>query len=100
MNIENLMVEDPESIGALEEVEEVLNSIIGHQNSNGGESGVLLIQRKQYPGLYIIASATEADKQMSQPVHPSTPEFGIRFWPISYFEQIKQNLQTQELTHK
>lgn len=94
----NTMVEiDPEEITSLSEVDEVLAQISDYEQQKDCKAGVILIQRRQFGGLYRIVSEEEAQKYLTKPVlsKPRTPEWGVQFWPRAYFEKRKEELQSR-----
>lgn len=89
-------VTNPEDIEALSEVEDFLTRLDIFERERQCESGILLIQRRQFPSLYKIVSTARAEELLTRPVHdsPRTPEWGVKFYPRSYFEDLKKKLST------
>jgi len=86
------IVGNPENIKNLAELESYLSKIHTYGQEGKCKAGVLLIQRRSSKGSYGIVSEEEAKQYMSRPVlnNPRTPEWGIRFYSLSYFERLKQ----------
>ncbi|HLD15314.1 MAG TPA: hypothetical protein VJB94_01920 [Candidatus Nanoarchaeia archaeon] len=87
------IVKNPENIKTLKELEEFLLDIRSYERENNCEAGVLAIQRRQFGSLYEIVSKEEAEKWLSKKVTPTTPEWGLKFYSRSYFENIKKELR-------
>ena len=87
------IVEDPESIDTLEAAEDVLYRIKTYEREMICSAGVLLIQRRQFCGLYEIMSKEDAEKWLRKPVLKNTCEWGLEFYPRSYFEDLKEKLR-------
>ncbi len=89
------IVGSPEDISSWEGLEDVLSRIITYEKERSCKAGVLLIQRRQFGDAYRIKSEEEAKEWMSRPVlnNPRTCEWGLEFWPRSYFEELKGKLK-------
>lgn len=87
-------VDDPEAIEEISEVEDVLARLDAFARERHSEAGVLLIQRRQFAGLYKIVSTTHAEELLARPVqdNPRVPEWGVKFYSRSYFEDLKNKL--------
>jgi len=88
------IVSDPEMIKNLAEVEETLSRIIAYEKERNCNAGVLSIQKRSLAGSYRIMSVEKAEQWMAKPVlnEPPTCEWGIEFYPRSYFEKLRQEL--------
>ena len=94
------LVRNPERLRRPEEVDDVLYRISIYERERTCEAGVLLIQRMGFSGLYEIVSKRGADEWMSRPVYDDgkgnrTCEWGIKFYPRSYFEELREKMRTQ-----
>ena len=83
---------DPEEIVSLEEVEECLSRITAYEREKNCKAGILLIQRKQFDGLYQIVSEQQAMRELHRPISRDTPEFGVKYYPHDYFRVLKEKL--------
>lgn len=87
------IVKDPERM-SLDEIDDTIHRIRTYERERDCQAGVVLIQRRQFGGLYEIVSGAEADQLMSRPVlnEPRTCEWGIKFYLPSYFEELRKKL--------
>ncbi len=90
------IVKDPERIRNLDELEGILSRIIAFEGERKCNAGVLLIQRRLFGGFYMIFSKEKADQYISRPVSDRTPEWGIKFYPRSYFEELREKLNGEK----
>ncbi len=88
----DLIVWDPEQIDTISEVDEYLNNIVVYEHENKCRAGVLLTQRMHAHGLYEITSQQEALDELRKPITRDLPEFGIKFYPLSYFLALHKRL--------
>src|SRR3989344_5317062 len=92
------IVKAPERIRNLSEVEDIINRISTYEVERNCNGCVLLLQNMNMGGHYAIISEEEAksciDKQI---LHgQKTAEYGIKFYPRSYFEELREKFRTQE----
>ncbi len=90
---EETLVGDPEKIRTISEVGDFLSRIISYERSCRYSAGVLLTQRRQFGPLYEIVSEQEAHKELKKSVRQDLPEFGIAYYPRTYFETLRQKLE-------
>ena len=85
-------VRNPERIRDLNEVDDVLSRIITYEEETNCPSGVLLIQNRQFGGLYRIKSKDEAKEYID---YPGKVEWGIKFYSHDYFEALREKLRAE-----
>ncbi|MBI2672246.1 hypothetical protein HYX16_04900 [Candidatus Woesearchaeota archaeon] len=90
------IVSDPGKIKNINELDNYLSKILLFEKTTKQNCGVILIQRRQFGGLYEIVSEEEAKKKLQKLVTSTTPEFGIRFYPRSYFEGLREKLLQEQ----
>jgi len=90
MAVDVLVDIDPQKMRTLKSIEEVLKRIINFEREHGCRTGVVVIQRKQFPPLYEIVSQEEGEKWLKKTVSATTPEFGIKYYPRHYFEALQK----------
>lgn len=93
----NPLVCKPERIRDIAELEDILERMEIYRREyvpNHSEVGVLLIQNRQLGAIYMIESRENAEKEISKPVlsNPRTPEWGVKFYPHSYFVELRERL--------
>jgi len=89
------LAKNPMGIRTLEELDELLLRISSYERERDCSAGVLLIQRRQFGGIYRIKSVQEAQEWLSRPVYDDgkgnhTCEWGVKFYPRSYFEELRK----------
>lgn len=90
------IVKDPERIKTLRELEIVLDKIKAYEKNIGVSTGVLLLQNRQLGAIYYVTSEAEAKRSIE---HPGTCEWGIKFYPKSYFENKRSELSKEPRTN-
>src|SRR3989344_9433873 len=99
MAVDNI-VQDPESIDTFEEAEAMLNKIlVFKKDSHNAKAGVLMVQRRQFRGLYIIGSDANSRKSLERPIKQSTCEWGLKFYFQTYFEEMKKMLNEGKIDY-
>ncbi len=88
----NTIVLDPKEIQSLDEVKKYLRDLTAYEREKKCKAGVLLIQRRQFDALYYILPVERAVAELNKPITQSTPEFGIKFYPTSYFLALHERL--------
>ena len=91
------IVKDPEEIKVISEVEAILSRIVHHEIDNRCQSGVLLTQRRQFGSLHEVISEDEAYKELKTPVKCNLPEFGVAYYPRTYFEALRRILEGYDI---
>ena len=95
----NPHVYKPESIRNLTEIEEILRKMDLYKKEytpKSKEIGVIYIQNRQIGGICRIVSIEESKKWLSKQVFSNTPEFGVNYWPRSYFEELRTKFKTSQ----
>ena len=90
----DIIVKNPERIRKLGEVEDILSRILTYEQETGNCAGVLKMQNRQIGAIHYIISQREAEKEINKPVlnEPRTCEWGVKFYPHSYFEELRERL--------
>ena len=88
----NPITKNPERIRSLDEVDSILTNLRIHQRENRMPAGVLLLQNRQLGGVYVIETQDKAEVALSTPILADTPEFGITFYTVAYFEAMRDRL--------
>ena len=84
---------NPKRIYNVAEVDDIIQRMEAYEKERGKkEAVVLLIQNRSLGALYHITSKQEAKKEINKPVLGDTPEFGIKFYNHSYFEELRKRL--------
>jgi len=93
----DIIVQDPKRIDSLEKAIDILSKILAYEEETGNPAGVLSIQNPQTGLVCLITSQEEAERETSKPVlsNPRTPEWGVRFYPRSYFEELRERFSGQ-----
>ena len=91
------IVKDPEGIKVISEVEDILSRIIHYEIDNRCQSGVLLTQRRQFGSLHEVISEYEACKELKTPVRRNLPEFGVAYYPRTYFEALRKRSEGYDI---
>lgn len=99
------IVGDPEMIRTLDEVDRDLSRIRAYERERNCQAGVLLIQRRQFRGLYEIVSKEKAKELISRPVFDDgkgnrTCEWGIKFYPRSFYEELREKLNGKQVDYQ
>ena len=85
----------PERIKSLSEVVDILHRMDIYKKeyvSGHSEIGVLLMQNTHLGASYEIVSKEEADYGIN---NPRKCEWGVKFYPRSYFENLKKRLSSK-----
>ena len=83
----NPIVKEPSKVKDRIELEEILKKMDDYQTKMG-DSGVLLIQNRQYGALWRICSRLEAAVELGKKVIGSTPEWGIEYLSRKTYQEI------------
>lgn len=88
-----LLVKNPERIRTISEVDEILSTIEQYEKETGKTAGVLKMQNRQLGAIYYVTSREEANKEISA---PKICEWGIKFYPYSFFKALKHKMISGE----
>lgn len=91
------IVGNPEKIKNVNEAEDYLSRIMAYEREKNCMAGILLIQRRQFDGLYEIVSEEEAKYELGKPITRDIPEFGVKYYPRTYFEALKERLSGKDV---
>ncbi len=93
----------PERINHRRELDEILGRMDIYAKESGYASdkvGVLMIQNRQLGAIYEITSREEAEIEIGNPYNNGggkrTSEWGVKFYPRSFFEELKMRLPYEE----
>ena len=89
MSVDTL-TRNPENIRTTGELQDIIDRIDSFERMRNCKAGVLLIQRRLFSATYRIVSDEEAHQWMTRPIiaEPRTVEWGLEFYPKSYFEEL------------
>ena len=93
MPINIFLDRDPKKIKNMGDVESILARIIAFEHQYNCDAGVVVIQRRQFPALYEIVSKEKGESLLKKPVLSDTPEFGILYYPHTYFKALRDKLE-------
>ena len=90
----------PEKLKDITEVENILQRMDIYKKElpqGSREIGVLKLQSRQLGPIYLISSIEKAEEEMHKPIlsNPRTVEWGIKFYPRSYFVQLRKDLEAK-----
>lgn len=93
--IDNYVEMHPEQIKTLSGVEAILAKIKAFESVTSSHGGVLYMQNRQFGSALYITSEQEAAYELKKPIRnePRTPEWGLKFFPHSYFEALQERLR-------
>jgi len=83
----------PKRIKTLPEVDDILSKVKAYEQQLACNAGVLLIQNRSLGSSYRVMSVTEAEEALKK---QRSCEWGIRFYPLSFFEEVRRKLSEKE----
>lgn len=89
MELDTIVDVHPERIDAVEEVDEILHKLFDYEKKTGHKGVVVLKQNMQLGGSYRVVSEEDANHGIRT---RGTCEWYIKFYPHSYFEELKKRL--------
>ena len=90
MPIDNCIVPDPEPLKTTEQVKKILIKLDKFERKTKKEAVVTLSQNRTLGDFYEITSKEQSIDGIQ---NPRTCELYCRFWPSSYFEELKEKLK-------
>lgn len=90
------IVRNPKQIETEEELVEMLSRIQTYEQERKCKAGVIHIQRRLFGSLFMIVSKEEARGLLKTKVGPTTPEWGIEYYPSGYFEKLRKHFSEKK----